>query len=187
MRVDDHAFKNKKGKVINPTNARESLLRKELEKSGILNLCPNAKVCINPHTGLETKKDHNYIYYKNNFSRVISEHLKKVDLYKKNHPGYKTIFFVMDESSAYLQLKETDIVIEKCGVKATPHLHFVDKFFLDVIKATRIDYLVWYTPYKLLYKNKEIFKIPKVIFFDINKLDIDERIYKDDYMISNEL
>ena len=35
MRVDDHAFVNEKGKVINPTNAKESRLRKELKQSGI--------------------------------------------------------------------------------------------------------------------------------------------------------
>ena len=43
MRVDDHAFLSKKGKVVNPTNAGESKLRKELDESGILEYFPNCK------------------------------------------------------------------------------------------------------------------------------------------------
>ena len=37
MRVDDYAFLSKKGKVVNPINAGESLLRKKIEESGLGN------------------------------------------------------------------------------------------------------------------------------------------------------
>jgi hypothetical protein len=30
MRVDDHSFENKKGKLVNPTNSRESEIQAEL-------------------------------------------------------------------------------------------------------------------------------------------------------------
>lgn len=31
MRIDDHAYKNRKGKVINPTNSQESKMQNELQ------------------------------------------------------------------------------------------------------------------------------------------------------------
>lgn len=44
MRVDDHAFINKKGKLVNPTNMKESVIQKELVNSGLLQAFPNAKL-----------------------------------------------------------------------------------------------------------------------------------------------
>ena len=80
MRVDDHTFISEKGKVVNPTNARESKLRKELDASGILNSFPNYKeVFINANTLLPTEEDHNYKFYKENFARVVSDHARKIE------------------------------------------------------------------------------------------------------------
>ena len=56
---------------------------------------PNCKnVFVNAKTTLPTKEDHNYVFYTDNFRRVIGEHFKKVDLYKMNHPDFKTIFLL---------------------------------------------------------------------------------------------
>ena len=33
MRIDDHAFVNEKGKIINPVNARESALQNEIKSN----------------------------------------------------------------------------------------------------------------------------------------------------------
>ena len=52
-------------------------------------------------SGLSTKEDHDYQKYIDNFQRVFEKHNLKVPKYKENHPGYKTIFFIYDESSAY--------------------------------------------------------------------------------------
>ena len=40
MRVDDHSYKNKKGKVVNPTNSHIRDVEKEIIQSGIMELCP---------------------------------------------------------------------------------------------------------------------------------------------------
>ena len=64
---------------------------------------PNTNFIVNAITDLPTEKDHNYSWYKESFERVLNEHNKKVELYKKNHPGYKIIFFVFDESTLYFE------------------------------------------------------------------------------------
>jgi hypothetical protein len=88
MRVDDHAYENKKGRVINPTLARETQLRKEIANRGILAPFPNHKyIYINADTRLPTDQDHNYVFYKENFVRTVKNHASKVTLYRQNHPG----------------------------------------------------------------------------------------------------
>ena len=62
MRVDDHGFRNKKGKTVNPTRMRESELARELRDKGILDAFPNAKLMMTVDTKLPTHKDHNYIF-----------------------------------------------------------------------------------------------------------------------------
>ena len=64
MRIDDHSFKNKKGKLINPTNRNESSIQIELSKSGLLDMFPNARLIVNPDTKLSTQENHNYVFYK---------------------------------------------------------------------------------------------------------------------------
>lgn len=104
MRIDDHAYEDSKGKVINPTNKRESQLLNEIasKNPSLKQAIDEGRVIINPDSGLRGEKDHNYIFYYKNFERVITNHLNKIQSYKKNHPGYKTVFFISDESSPYL-------------------------------------------------------------------------------------
>lgn len=69
MRIDDHAFISKKGKFVNPTNARESKIQKELEAKGIKTVFPNVKnIIVNAITDLPTEEDHNYGFYKSNYT-----------------------------------------------------------------------------------------------------------------------
>jgi hypothetical protein len=189
MRVDDHAFLNEKGKVVNPTNAKESKLRKELDESGILEYFSNCKeVFISAKTVLPTEEDHNYRFYNKNFVRVVTEHARKLDLYKRNHPGYKTVFFVMDESSAYFRIYDKLIKPEegKC-VKGAPHLFFYDKSFIEMIKNTPIDYLIWYAPFKLLRTNDGIFTLPQAVIYNIHEMDFEDIEYDQSEMRSNEV
>ena len=80
MRVDDHTIIGNKGKPVNYTNAGESKLRKELEDSGILENFPDLKkVIIIPKTNLSTEEDHNYLFYRDSFKRVIEDHISKID------------------------------------------------------------------------------------------------------------
>lgn len=192
MRVDDHAYINKKDRVENPTNAGESKLYKELKNSGILEIFPNAELIVNAKTTLPTEQDHNYLFYQANFERVVSEHIKKLPLYQKNHLKYKTILFVMDESSAYIQCEsdKTDInsVQEGERIKGQPHIFFWDRSFVDIFWNSDIDFLIWFAPYKLLRTEKGVFELPKVAIFDCKVDKVDQLIeYKKEKMCSSEL
>ena len=192
MRIDDHAFADKKGKIQNPVNAKESKLYKELKDKGILEVFPNANVFINAKTHLPTEQDHCYDFYVKNFNRILSEHIKKIPLYNKNHPGYKSIFFVLEESSAYMECQnekpDLETVKRDTMIKAEPHLFFWDSSFVEAFKGKGIDYLIWYAPFKLLRTDKEIIQLPKVAIFDCKFTSrVEVRRYKGDLMCSSEL
>ena len=189
MRVDDHSFIGKKGKLVNPTLARESIVEKELRDSGIMALFPNTKLCLNVDTKLPTEEDHNYKFYRDNFIRTVTAHKGKISNYKANHPGHKIIFFVFDESSAYMQVPLKIVQPEEGQI--TPgqlHFWFWDKAFLDVIKGSEIDYLIWHTPNKLIRAvDYGILDLPKVVVIKTDKLPQKQQVYDEIYMMSSEI
>ncbi len=173
MRVNDHEKKGNKGKLHNPSMVREREIYRELEDAGVIEQFPNAKVYITGNTKLPTYEDHNYDLYLKCFSRVVSKHVDSIPLYHKNHPGYKTIFIVFDESSAYF---EADVCIDpnkqlKKGdrMSGRPHLFFCDKAFLDVFVNKGIDYFFWYTPYKRLESINLPIELPSLCVYDLSK------------------
>lgn len=151
MRIDDHAY-IKHGKLINPTNQRESEIQQKLKQSGFLESFPNSDgVIVNAITDLPSDEDHNYQRYKENFTRELNKHKSKIPQYKKNHPGYQLVFFVLDESSSYMELAGNPASIRRAPGrkhKASPHMHFFDKDFLTPVINSDIDYLIWYSPFK---------------------------------------
>ena len=79
MRIDDHAFESKNGKIVNPTNQRESVIQKQIRKSGLLDSFPNVKnVIVTAVTDLTTDEDHNYKFYYSNFERVLMKQIIKL-------------------------------------------------------------------------------------------------------------
>lgn len=191
MRVDDHTFIGKKGKPVNPTNARESQIQKKLHELGIFQIFPNAKaIQVNAITDLPTYEDHNYEFYLSNFKRIVQNHIDSIELYKKNHPGYKTIFFIMDESSGYVQVTDKSLV--KRGLKqgesfqALPYGHFYDQNFVDVFRNSAVDYVIWFSPYKVICATSP-FNLPSVCFYDVQKLDGEDFVdYPSEYIMSQE-
>lgn len=188
MRVDDHGFK-KKGKIINPTYSKEHQLEHDLQDSGIMDIFPNAKsIIINADSGLPTEEDHNYKFYCSNFARTVDDHKSKIDNYQINHPGFKTIFFIFDESSAYI---EADRKPEKNTlggiVKGRPHLWFVDKRLISTFANSAIDYVIWYAPYKMFEKSNIPFELPKAVLFDCNCKEQMLNEYNPERMISSEV
>ena len=188
MRVDDHGFK-KKGKIINQTLVREHTVERELRESGILDQLPNLEsIIINADSGLPTEKDHNYRFYFDNFKRTLEHHKLKIDNYRKNHPGYRIIFFVFDESSAYVLMKKVPKEIKEGQLaKGKAHLWFADKRFVEVFQNTSIDYLIWFSPYKLVHSVGKKTLLPKACVFDCAKIDYELIDYDALHMVSAEV
>lgn len=171
MRIDDHAFESKNGKIVNPTNQRESVIQKQIRKSGLLDSFPNVKnVIVTAVTDLPTDEDHNYKFYYSNFERVLMKHNNQIDLYGKNHPGYKTIFLVLDESSAYFEMES---IMDNGVIKGKPHYWFWDNSFVNILKKLNIDYLIWYAPFKYyeVPLGEEKSDLPEVCVIDIKNIN----------------
>lgn len=188
MRVDDHGFK-RKGKIVNPTLAREHEIERELRESGALGLFPDSvMLMINEDSGLPTTEDHNYQYYFENFKRTIEHHKSKINKYRDNHPGYKTVFFVHDESTAYAVVKKVPNKIQQGGiVRGMPHFWFFDRRFIDIFKDTSIDYLIWMAPYKLFQTVGRSPLLPTACVFDCHNIDIELMDYDMSHMVSSEV
>lgn len=173
MRVDDHAFVNEKGVLINPVNMRESKIQKEMRER-IKEAQPDAdldsiKIVVNAVTDLPSTEDHNYQFYCANFQRALEKHIQKIPLYRSNHPDKKLIFFVFDESTAYVQVDDPEFA-KRGPVALEPYeaesvWHFMDKRFLNIFQNADIDYLIWYAPYKLFYGAPV--QPPMVCVFDV--------------------
>lgn len=178
MRVDDKAYK--KGKR-NPTLEKEAQLLKELSDTGVLEQFPHLEnIQINAITSLPTDKDHNYGRFRDNFVRVISKHSKQVETYRKNHPQYKLILFVFDETSGvYFKRVNAEQVIH--------HHYWADSTIVTAIKESGADFVIWYKPYNAYQTPNGIQDdLPKLIIYDVANMKIDAICYDADQMVSSE-
>lgn len=182
MRVDDHTFK-KNGHYRNPTNEAESRIYNELKSKGIINGVNGNTVVVSATSKLPTEQDHNYSWYLANFERVIEKHNQKIELYRKNHPNYKCIFFIVDESSAYLVARSKN-EIPKTIIPGAPfygkiHYHFVDDKFITCLSKTKADYIIWFSPYKHInFANPCIPQLPRAFAYEVSKL---QNFYREKY------
>jgi hypothetical protein len=193
MRVDDHAFVNEKGVLINPVNMRESKLQKEIRDT-LKTARPDIdvdklRIRVNAITNLPSIEDHNYRFYCANFRRAMEKHIQKIPLYRSNHPDKKLIFFVLDESTAYTIVD--DLEVAQRGFRpgepfiAKPAFHFLDNRFINVFRNSDIDYLIWYAPYKVFHGSPA--QLPKVCVFDVKKYNYKECVdYPEDFIVSTE-
>lgn len=94
----------------------------------------------------------------------------QIDLYGKNHPGYKTIFLVLDESSAYFEMES---IMDNGVIKGKPHYWFWDNSFVNILKKLNIDYLIWYAPFKYyeVPLGEEKSDLPEVCVIDIKNIN----------------
>lgn len=193
MRVDDHAHYNEKGVLVNPVNQRESMLQKEIRQNMLKNNpqadLENIKIMINAWPQLPSLEDHNYRFYYENFERVLTKHIKNIPLYRENQPGKKLIFFVFDESTGYLQVDDAELAkrgpVALEPISARPVFHFFDKRFIDVFQNSDIDFLVWFTPYKMFHG--ALIQPPKVCIFDMKRVKYKYIVdYPEDMIVSSE-
>lgn len=97
----------------------------------------------------------------------------------------------MDESSAYLKVARPEIATQKYRaddmIDGMPHFWFMDSNFLCSFENSSIDYLVWYTPFKVIDSTVGILDLPKVCVFDIHDMPEQRIAYDSKYIISAEV
>ena len=173
MRFDDQSPDGKK----NPNLARQRQMSRELEP--MMHLFPNAKhVIVIPATVLPTEEDHNYRFYYNGFKRTVAKHLAKIPSYRKNHPGMKIVFLVVDESSGvYFERPFGDKQLSFGRL----HMPFCDKRLLEVFEQSDLDYLILFCPFNHYESQGGHLELPKLVIFDVRNMACNEMLQRIDY------
>ena len=190
MRIDDHEYISPKGKVVNEERKLESQAFADIKKDEQFKDFQPSQIFVDIHSDLPTDEDHNFTRYKESFWRTIENHKKKIPNYKKKHLGYKVIFFVFDESSAYCETVEKYSGEKKKGIlfEGRPHIPFVDKEFLKIMDNSEIDYLIWYAPYKKInLGNGNVFDMPKAAIYSRLAMNFQYLTYDYECMVSVEV
>ena len=190
MRIDDHTHVDDKGNIVNPHNKRESEILEEMISKNpyVKDAAEKGHVFIVPRTNLPTDEDHNYNFYIDCFKRVINKHINKIKKYRENHPGYKVIFFILDEASPYIKCFD-EVRIKRVGdsIFAQPHYWWLDSNMVSCFKDTEIDYVIWMTPFKHFDSDEKV-ELPEATVYNVKKINCKDLIdYKPEEMQSLEL
>lgn len=188
MRLDDSSFVDRNGKVQNPIYKNEKKLLKEYFGENYKTEWEGVSCFVVASSGLPTAEDHNFERYFENFKRTFQKHNDSIDLYQKNHPGFKTIFFLFDESTAYVEVTDKAYLNHKKGdgVIGKPHFPFLDERFVEVIRQSKVDFVVWYMPYKLIQnRRRKPLDIPKCAILQNGKISQKRLIHYNRSMLTS--
>lgn len=187
MRFDDQQTVDGKKHA---TRSNEAKVRQEINESGLLDSLPNIeRVMINVNSDLPTNDDHNFKRYRGNFNRTVEKHAKKVSNYKRNHPRFELIFFILDETSGmYFENHEGKEVVKGDSYYSRAHCHWLDEDMVKVIKDCGADFFVWYKPHNSFETPFGVNDdFPKIVIYDISKMDFVTLKYDEKKMMSSEI
>ena len=160
MRIDDCVKKIKRKGVPNSFERANKLIKKFFGDDE-----ERLKDC-SLYFDADTRNDEefNITGYLKEFERVLINHSNKVGSYHKNYPKCNTcVLFVCDRSNGYYQKISESIII--------PHICFLDKKFIDVIKRCESQYVVWFiTRKKGITINGRELKQPWACIYDVKHI-----------------
>lgn len=149
MRINDSEIK----KSYNPVKIRERQIEKEIKESGILDAIGfNFTIFINADGDDSEHTLENYI---KNSNRVMSEHIKKIDIWKSEHPNikYKGLL-IFDETESYfkgyVQHIDADryVFAWEADKPLVLHKPWMDTTFVKKAYDSDLDFIIWFCPYK---------------------------------------
>ena len=151
MMVNDseHYVRDKKGKLknINRQKEADSMAYKKLTHQIDVNKLDGVTLIIDSDTSnVPPEELHNFKWYLECFKRVVGNHIRKIPTYQKNHSGYQTIFFVIDESPGYCEPHYK----ANTGKNYFGHRHLpcFDFEFMKIFQNADVDYVVLHMPWK---------------------------------------
>lgn len=147
MRINDSEIK----KSYNPVKIRERKIEKEIKQSGLFN--PNSTLFISSES--DDEKEHTLQNYVRNCNRVMSEHIKKIDIWQIEHPDikYKGLL-VFDETNCYFEGKAVHVFENQylfMWDKNKPlmlHKPWMHECFVKDAYESDLDFIIWFCPYK---------------------------------------
>ncbi len=179
MLVDDHPGRGNKDK----TRAREGAILRQIKELGLA-VHPDATAMAAVSSGAPTEQDHNYWAYVDQFTRIVSDHARKVDAYRAERPGFELGFLIFDEATAYFES------LGAFGQPGTdkPHVWFTDSAFTDVMVQSGVDCFIWLTPSKALHTlDTGKVPLPTMTIIDVALLaKMEPHVYSAQHMVSGE-
>lgn len=149
MRINDSEIK----KSYNPVKIRERQIEKEIKESGILDaIGSNSTIFINADGDDSEHTLENYI---KNSNRVMSEHIKKIGIWKSEHPNikYKGLL-IFDETESYFEGYVQHIDADRYAFAWAAdkplvlHKPWMDATFVKKAYDSDLDFIIWFCPYK---------------------------------------
>ena len=185
MQVDEYNQTNENGKMYNPYKQHEKRLLEELAEKGIVNK-DGFNIFIIPDGDKLIGMEHNYCLYLSEFKRVVQKHNQQIKQYRKNHPGFETIFLIFDTTSLYaesiVELTKSDTSAGNILMADKIHEPYLDQNFLNIISSLDCEYILWAMPYKNF--TTEVWgdsEIPKINHLILLKTDECKKIKPVDY------
>lgn len=112
-----------------------------------------------------------YGNYISNLEKIIKNYNQKSDLIKQNNPNKKLVFYLYDETSAYVEMFQEvnpiSLITNDNKIKKI-HCHFFDKEIMDIVFKCKADYFLWYSPNKNLTINGVTDTPPIMYVYDAN-------------------
>lgn len=171
MRVDDCVDKIKKEKVRNSSARQHDFLLNhygpdyENMIQGTMWFIPDTR----------DNERFNFQGYRKTFKRVFEKHSHKSAKYHHNYPKCKKlILFVFDESNPYEQLRIQDLCRandeNQDNILGIVHQMYYDEYFLDIIRKSNANYVIWFGVYKTILMQGIPLPQPSICIFDVKHL-----------------
>ena len=169
-------------------NGYNPMLAHERDVINKLNVPPGSTVFLKPDHRKIAGMKHDYEMYLRVIDRVLTRHNHRVETYQSNHPGFKTIFVVFDETSFYVEAdrhyERDETIPGEAFVAKRIHKPFLDKNILGIISNLQCDYVLWVSPFKnltpdMLPPGQKAIKIPRLAMISVKNLTKIEAIEYD--------
>lgn len=178
MRVNDteiEYIKNNKIKYKNAKMSRERKMEKEaLDLLKYLNISNDVEIICNSES--DDINEHSFENYKNNVTRVLSQHINKIPIWKPEHNDYYKGLLIFDETeccfNGSIKYVKDELYTFKYDASKPLVIHepWNDANFIQqAYQSHDLDFIVWYCPYKQYsaIAMKTGTYIPKVVFIDV--------------------
>ena len=174
MRVSHEQYVDEKGHPHDPSAASVSAFIRDIsDLDG-----PGVEQFFECNTVIEARNDTDrprfcgYPQYLESFSRVVGAHISRIPNYRKNHPGFRLIFLIYDESGPF-RVMGGNGDSEDSTVYYDP---IFDERIQKTLREADIDLVIWFCPYMVLPEGPVV---PPITIFD-PKLPIRTKNYAAD-------
>lgn len=158
MRVNDSEKRRGYNPVFQEMSAVSKEVKRKMSDFGLNEKCV-VVTDLKVDNGLDYDDIHQFKYYKKHVVRVLNEHIRKLSIWKSEHPSItRKGFVVLDEAGLYFRgYAPQPFVVSDSGFVSqwfflierpiTVHFPWNDEEFLRPLLNADLDFVIWYRPY----------------------------------------